>query len=688
MSHYTVVKNSLANIIRNEGDGEIIERAVRAVNHIVIQTMQFMKLYLLGQILLPKIDVRFVRYCMRVVREVKIDGRTKEAGEYEKLVRSFNVHYRPTMSGPEQQQMNMKNLTQILDYGATQIVTQYETNIKEHFGDCIESFVDVLFDKKGVWPDLDAPGRVALVRQLRSYKSLILERKTAQLPEQLQKHLAFILPAGILTSVKHINYELAKDPQAFLSPMVYMMRFVETRGHKMMNVFPCRTNIVPKYIRFDTVSLMCLLLKEADRGGNTLQYYKQNVQREQAFLWGLYFKTEAPCFRCKNGQYQFSYMIETDGVGCSILLVNKDVAGVKYKPKEKSGPPVDLYLDNLGEQERVRLRDKKMVAIDPNKSDLLYCTTESAHFRYTQNQRNKESKQSVYRKQRLKMKKQLVAEDKDATAIETELSHFNHKTLNFDGYRAYLAKKNEINAKLFEFYENEVYRRMRWNAYINMSRSEQRMLNKFEAKFGSPDEVVIAFGDWEQLHQMKFKQPTKGKGFRKLFRKQGYEVFLVDEFRTSCMCYACGDEQGRCEKWKMVANKSPRSKKERPEILCHGLLRCTTCSRIWNRDVNASLNIGRAAHAMLSNGTRPPYLSRSLLGKTKGDGDLPTPPTKRAKITSVHDEACTTHSIAFIGRVRYKTSLQLRTHLTGSIYFATTSLTLTHPDINSSGTTG
>lgn len=210
-------------------------------------------------------------------------------------------------------------------------------------------------------------------------------------------------------------------------------------------------------------------------------------------------------------------------------------------------------------------------------------------------------------------------------------------------YKLYLTAKNDANSKLYSFYENEAYRKMRWNTYINMSRSEDAMINRFKKKYGTPADVVVAFGDWEQKHQMKFKQPTKGKGFRKLFRKHGYEVFLVDEFRTSCMCYHCADDSAKCEKFLYVDNKSPRSKNERPQILCHGLLKCKTCSRIWNRDTNASLNIGRAGKQMLETSERPKYLRRSLSRKTTDQSGNPDiNPPKRRRITSVHVEACTT----------------------------------------------
>jgi hypothetical protein len=46
---------------------------------------------------------------------------------------------------------------------------------------------------------------------------------------------------------------------------------------------------------------------------------------------------------------------------------------------------------------------------------------------------------------------------------------------------------------------------------------------------------------------MKFKEPTIGIGMRTLFRKRGYQVYLVDEFRTSRRCSNCNG--GICEKF-------------------------------------------------------------------------------------------------------------------------------------------
>lgn len=88
---------------------------------------------------------------------------------------------------------------------------------------------------------------------------------------------------------------------------------------------------------------------------------------------------------------------------------------------------------------------------------------------------------------------------------------------------------------------------------------------------------------------MKFKVPTKGKGFSTLLRKAGYQLYLVGECQASCRCHHCHSHKGVCEKFKEC--KNPRPWKRDKIIRRHGLLRCKTCERLWNWDVNGSLNI-------------------------------------------------------------------------------------------------
>ena len=93
-------------------------------------------------------------------------------------------------------------------------------------------------------------------------------------------------------------------------------------------------------------------------------------RKKNAFVWGAFFKTKMSCFFA-NG-YEFDYMIETDGIACSILLVREDMAGTKFKPKISSKPK-ELYIEEATVEE---LKGKTVVGIDPGKSDMLFCTSE------------------------------------------------------------------------------------------------------------------------------------------------------------------------------------------------------------------------------------------------------------------------------------------------------------------------
>ncbi len=165
----------------------------------------------------------------------------------------------------------------------------------------------------------------------------------------------------------------------------------------------------------------------------------------------------------------------------------------------------------------------------------------------------------------------------------------------------------EINNKLYKFYEKFIFRKLKLNEYINRKKHEQKMINNFKRIFGKPEDVIICAGDWEQKQHMKYKEAIKGLGMRKLFRQNNYKVYLVDEFRTSCMCSKCGNENGKCEKF--MIRKNPKPYKS-GNILVHRVLRCEKCNAVWNRDVNSATNMYRIAKTAVNGIERPKYLCR------------------------------------------------------------------------------
>ena len=97
----------------------------------------------------------------------------------------------------------------------------------------------------------------------------------------------------------------------------------------------------------------------------------------------------------------------------------------------------------------------------------------------------------------------------------------------------------------------------------------------------------------------------RGKSIRSLFRHNGYKLYLVDEFRTSCKCSKC--DGGNCKNF--MVRKNPKPKKDNL-ILVHGLLSCKNCSNIWNRDTNSASNIYKISKNAINKVVRPNYLCR------------------------------------------------------------------------------
>ena len=279
-------------------------------------------------------------------------------------------------------------------------------------------------------------------------------------------------------------------------------------------------------------------------------------------------------FRRKN--YHFHY-ITTDGVGATILFRHdRFLSG--YVPKKvtvnKCGKPKTSIDDTP------YLRDinssiyyyHNKVAIDPNKMDVLYCTDGRLDpknnkkvntFRYTKSQIDFETKRKRYEEVRN------IAKDKSGISlIESKLSDVNPKSTKYDIFRTYVEIKvgtfseellshYRYNRKFDEKVDNSKasYMKIKMNVKINTERSEAKMLNKFEEKFGNKDEAIVCFGDYAQGH-LRGTAPVKGKGLRKVFKKRGYKVFLISEHKTSKICHNC---HGELEKFH---RKGDRKKKK------------------------------------------------------------------------------------------------------------------------------
>ena len=619
------IKISLKSVLKHpDVNLPKITNAVIKCNKIVIQTLMFMKHFLIDHYdkhnKLPTINDELINSCMKILCNEKATGRPpkKEIKELKDTLTAFyKTDFQPLI---QNENLDYTHMNTILDYLTIDILTMYENNIKFHYVEYVERYVNVVWKKKFIVNKIrkmnitqkEKEQRVNnLCSQLRKIKTDLLNvtegsknyKSHIMYHKWINQQKQFITPNKTIYKKNNIVYDLMCSPFDYFPCMIVMMKQVEKEEQTISNVFPMRSEIIPKHIRLDTTTLVHLLMTKK-QGIKSEYLTKGNLKRNEDKIWEFFFRTERKMFHKKY--YEFHHMIETDGISCTLLLLRKDLIG-KRLPMMKKGLSTETYIDELPDY--TQLQNKKIVGIDPGLCDLIYCVDadnkEAKKFRYSQDQRRKETKKKKYSKIQLELKKEKI-QGKTIIEWETELSKLNRKSLNITKFKEYIQKKSEINGLLFGFYETCIFRKLRLQSYRNTKKSEQKMLNNFKRIFGDEKDVVVCFGDYEQKQHMKYKEATKGKGMRTLFRKAGFQTYLVDEFRTSCRCSKC--EIGICKKTMVRENPKPfRS----GNVLVHGLICCKNGCGYWNRDVNGATNIYKIAYNAINKKERPIYLSRS-----------------------------------------------------------------------------
>jgi hypothetical protein len=216
-----------------------------------------------------------------------------------------------------------------------------------------------------------------------------------------------------------------------------------------------------------------------------------------------------------------------------------------------------------------------LIGIDPGLSDILYCVNgadpneNQLQYRYTQNSRRKvlNIKRNLEQLQK-KKESHLLHDNRSVQTWEAEGTATNARTFHVDRYQTYLRFKNRLNFYLRPFYSQNSFRRQRFAQFSNKQKADMKLLVEFRRFHGQAQagNVVVAIGNWEQrIH--RHHEPIKGKGMRRVLEKAGYNVFLIDEYRTSKQCSKCSVTNAQVEKFRYVQNPRPWMN---GVILCHG----------------------------------------------------------------------------------------------------------------------
>jgi hypothetical protein len=642
-------KDNINNIIKDKTILPIINDLVNRTNKIVIRSYQFIKLYCVfcydNHIPFPLIDKDFICDVFKVVtiRKCNAGGYTdKNMPDRLRLLYNFyNNYYSSTLV--DNDFIYYDKLPYILAYEAIDMTTNINNNIQEHFIDHLNKYVNLIFKVKEKSAEITKINKDKVVRkelhnqlydEINKVKKDLIsfdEPKSAhEYHLWIREQRNLLYPNKTKFDNDNIYYDLKSNTQDYLVSMFYLSRQFEVMNDeiirnnemsdtkkkqiRLFNVLPLRTNIVGKNICIDTCGIIQNFMGENYDCKLLANYKKENKYFE---LWNRFFKLNKRTFKKGKTKYVFNYMIRTDGVSCCALFIRLGENG-KPLPKTRENKQCceEVNTDYIEKTEITdELRKMKVVCIDPNMSDLIYCGSKYENgklqtFRYTQNQRRLETRMKKYSKIRDKVSKETVIEEKTIKEIETELNECNSKTTNYEKFKEYCIEKNKINSKLYSHYQQNFYKKFKLNRFTNSQKSEQKMIKNFSNKFGKSENTIVIMGDYDKgSYHMKGVEPVICKKFRRIFKNAGYKTFLVNEYKTSMLCNCCHNE---LETFKERPSKKPKRKGETE--ICHGLLRCQSvkpkCEIIHNRDKNAVQNMLAIVSSVFDIGERPAVFCR------------------------------------------------------------------------------
>ena len=624
---YKCIKLPITSILNNNEESQkifnTIQDAVYRTNYITTKTSLLLRLWCLDKyhncIDIPLIDENTIKMSMKSL--ILPSSGPKPKNNNLLLLNEFkNLHNFTLEDGV--------NLSSILDYYAITILTSIETNIKMHFFDYVNRFINSYF--KVLYKDeiTNKEFKKQLFKDLYVVKNDILNgtmKANVKFHNWINEYRFKIVPEEF-----EINYyyDVKATPQKYLKYMIFMNIELEKIEGKMYQFFPLQSSIIPRHIQIDTKSVIELLV---DKGKKE---YLDNIELNKEFLWDKYFNITQ-----KIKDYKFDNTIITDGYATSLRFIHNDyIEGEKIKKekmkkgrkdakemteeeKEKKKLDKKILQDEKKELNKLKQKDKpkkiekiqefpyiddvekvdlegKHIFIDPGKRSLFTMMDDEGKFySYTNKQRVNETKRLKYQNILKKYRDEL-----EITSKENELSLYNSKSCNINKYREFITKKINTNEVLYKLYQNNKFRQYKWYAFINKKRTEDNMLNKIEKTY-TKDSIII-IGDWSIGKQMKNFISTPNLSLKRKLQER-FKVYDIDEYRTSCLNY----------KTEELCNNLYLPDKKNKERKMHSILTYKMENKrngCINRDKNGCKNIQKVFNYYIEYDERPERYKRGV----------------------------------------------------------------------------
>ena len=534
-----IIKVRLDKIIKHE-HYDIIDKIrdyASRTNKIMIDCYDFIKSYCTYTFdkggALPDFNdntmLLFLKTVTKPTRKVTYKGNNKLLKD--QLDSFYDKHYKKIFV--KKNRLTMAQLRQVLNYCKIELSTSFSNHISEHYYTYLCRYINLKCNKNKEVAKInefdlncnDKKNAVKkLCKELYVLKSDIYNgyNKCDSKYDTVKQYIRKDILGNL--NVKHILYgdkqsKVKSDPLKLYSSLIKMSKEGEllakaelddpTKNVNIINCFPLRKTMIPRYFKLDTNSLIEMFY-------NGSYEYSNNINKYKNMLWSKLFKVNKRIFKMKN--YTFNGSIQTDGYIASITFeLNKDKSkftSVKnnnhfYKNEcfdnklhDKYG---DIYLDKLPEDNLKELSNMNFVGIDPGKDDLIYCTNgkfkkdrpesiirkrnnekikdtvirqemlygeklnnnpkkdnQRVSFRYSRKQRRSELKSKKYRDIIDNDKKDTIIDGLSVKEWEAKLSSLNGNTCIYENWKTYLQLKEKVRNILSDYYHKILYRQLRW----------------------------------------------------------------------------------------------------------------------------------------------------------------------------------------------------------------------------------
>ena len=648
---------------------DILQNAIIRTNKITTKTYFLLRLWVLDKhhnnLDIPEITDDTISMCIKSI--LLPSSGQKPKGNNAVLLKEFQqLHSFNLEDG--------SNLSSILDYYVTTMITAIENNIKMRFFDYIKRFVNSYFKHLYKEEIENKEFKKQLYKEINLVKNDIINN-TLTCDEKYHRWLKEkrykIVPEIFETSY---YYDIKITPYKYLKHMIFMCLELEKIERKSFQFFPIQTNSIPRHIQVDTKALVELFIdtkkhqklldiwitnsKEITTGKNqgkiknkTKQDLYNQLEQNKEFIWNTFFNITQT-----RKNYVFDYTIITDGYATSLRFLHKDfveeeqtkkdkkkagkkaLQGLTKEQKDKIKDDKKVFQKEQIKQKRLENKDKskkskkeekqenpefpyidevskevlkgKHIFIDPGKRALFSMMDDDSNYFSYTNRQYLKETKRLKYQSLLKNYKNKI----EITKIEEGLNKYNSKTCNIEKFKEYITAKIEANEILVPLYQDIKFRQYKLYAYINKKRTEDNMVNKITNKY-SKDHIII-IGDWSIGKQMRNFISTPNLTLKRKLQET-FRVYNIDEFRTSCLSYKTEEP---CENLYLKFKKDPKQKERKIHSILTYQMENNRKGCI-NRDKNGCKNIQKIFNSYIETGERPEKYRREY----KNDKSLQPP---------------------------------------------------------------